>query len=322
MFYALTTALCLAVLFLSLVAGSLLLLPAMGLLKRMLRSAAPATAANAFFAVRLLPLGLAFLITLGFALPAFVAFEPHSTKETMGLRLALLAFPGAFLLLAMAVRGWGILRATRSAQQAWRRRSQPMSLPGVNVPVYRLQDGASLVAVTGILRPRIFVSDEIVDALSADELRAALAHELAHISSFDNLKQFLLKVTRLPKWTRFFQSADAAWTSASEMAADEAAIQEGASVLELSSALIKVGRLQRSMASSDALASHLAPPSCSLSLATRVTHLSELLEHEHPHVMARRSGLATPILLAAFTYIACVHALLPAVHEALEFLVR
>src|SRR5260370_14422954 len=37
---------------------------------------------------------------------------------------------------------------------------------------------------------------EVVQLLSAEELSAAIAHERAHVRSFDNLKQMLLKITR------------------------------------------------------------------------------------------------------------------------------
>jgi Zn-dependent protease with chaperone function len=320
MFYALAIALCLAVLFLMMVCGSLLLLPAMRITKRILRSSTPSHAANALFTLRVLPLGIAAAATLGLALPAFLMFEPHSTTEGMGLRLGGLALLGAFVLAAMTVRGGRILWSTLRTQRAWRK--QRIYLDGTDLPVYRVENSPSLLAVTGIFRPRIFAGKEIVESLSAEELRAAVAHEMAHISSFDNLKQFLLKITLPPRWMAF-QNADAEWASASEIAADQAALFQGASVLDLSSALIKVGRLKRPPAAPDVLASHLSPPGCGSALETRITRLSELLEREQlPVPAAKGSRLALPVLLAAAAYLACIHAVLPAVHEVLEFLVR
>jgi Zn-dependent protease with chaperone function len=322
MFYALAIALCLAVLFLVMACGSLLLAPAMRIMKRTLHSSAPMHAANTLFALRVLPLGIAGAATLGLALPAFLVFEPHSTKEGMGLRLGGLAMLGASVLAAMAVRGWRILRDTRRTQRAWRNCSQRVHLEGIGLPIYYVENGAPLLAVTGIFRPRIFVARAIAEALSVQELRAALAHEMAHVSSLDNLKQFLLKITRPPGWMAF-HSADAEWTNASEIAADQTALFEGASVLDLSSALIKVGRLKRPLAVPEALASHLVPPACGSALETRITRLSELLEREQlPAPAVKRTGLALPIFLAAIAYLTCINAVLPAVHEALEFLVR
>jgi beta-lactamase regulating signal transducer with metallopeptidase domain len=174
------------------------------------------------------------------------------------------------------------------------------------------------------LRPRIFVAREITETLSPDELRAALAHEMAHVSSFDNLKQLLLKITRAPRWLKALYSVDAEWTDASEIAADQEALAEGTSVLDLSAALIKVGRLIRPMTGREPVASHLVPSTCGSALENRVTCLSEILEGTGatPARSVKRSGLLLPLLLTMGAYIACVNALLPAVHEALEFLVR
>jgi hypothetical protein len=147
---------------------------------------------------------------------------------------------------------------------------------------------------------------------------------MAHVSSFDNLKQLLLKITRAPRWLKAMDAADVEWTNASEIAADHDALAEGASVLELSSALIKVGRLNRPLTTRRAVASHLVPTACGSALESRVSCLSELLEGKStaPVHEAKRGNLALPVVIALATYIACIHAVLPAVHEALEFLVR
>jgi hypothetical protein len=324
MFYALAIALCLAVLFLVLASSSILLLPAMLLARRMARTAAPGNGANLLFAARLFPLGLAALITFGLALPAFLEFEPYSTKEGMGLRLGGLAFAGMLLLAGMVTRGWRMVRATSRAQQAWRKNSSRVYLEGIGVPVYRVEQGSALLAVTGIFRAQIFLSREIAESLSPQELRAGLEHEIAHVSSLDNLKQMLLKITRPPRWLKAFHNVDAEWSGASEMAADHSALARGASILDLSSALIKVGRLNRPPAAAHAVASHLIPRSCSSSLEQRVVRLSELLQDGAQTTVhtAQPGALILTIFLGVAGYIACIHALLPTVHEALEFLVR
>ena len=324
MFYVLAIALCLAVMFLVLASTSLLCLAGLRLVLRMVHPLAPGTRANLLFAARLLPLGLACLVTFSLALPSFLEFEPYSTKEGMGFRLMALAALGALLLIGMAVRGIGLIRATREAQRGWREHSTRIHVDGIRVPVYCVENSASLMAVTGVFRPRVFVAREVTNALSPDELRAALSHEMAHVSSFDNLKQLLLKVTRAPRWLKSLYAADTEWTNASEIAADHDALAEGASVLDLSSALIKVGRLNRPIAGREAVASHLVPTSCGSALESRVTCLSELLEGKGatPAHGAKRSNLVLPTVIALVTYAACIHAVLPAVHEALEFLVR
>jgi beta-lactamase regulating signal transducer with metallopeptidase domain len=324
MFYVLATALSLAVLFLVLASASLLCLPGTRLLLKMAGTATPRTRANLLFAWRLLPLGLACAVTFGLALPAFLEFEPYSTREGMGFRLIALSVLGALALLGMTMRAVNILRATSKTHQSWRDHSEKMEIEAMRAPVYRVENGASLLAVTGIFRPTIFVAREITEALSHDELRAALAHEMAHVFSFDNLKQLLLKITRAPRWLESLHNADAEWTSAAEIAADHRALAEGASALELSSALIKVGRLRRPPAGREPLASRLTPDACSGSLESRVVRLSEILEGAETDPARARSGrhLLLPVVISVAAYLACIHAVLPAVHEALEFLVR
>lgn len=326
MFYVLAIFLCLAVMFLVLACASLLYMAGARLLLKMAGTATPGTKANLLFAARLLPLTLACIVTFGMALPAFLEFEPYSSGEGVGFRLVALAALGALVLAGMVMRGVSLLRATRQAQQGWREHSDKLNLDGMRVPVYRVEHGASLLAVTGIFRPRIFVGREITEALSPDELRAALAHEMAHVSSFDNLKQLLLKITRAPRWLKALYRADAEWTKASEIAADHDALSEGASVLDLSSALIKVGRLKRPLAGREPVASHLVPTNCSGSLESRVNCLSEILEGAEAAAPARgnkRSNLVIfSAVIALAAYVACIHALLPVVHEALEVLVR
>src|SRR5207244_1174046 len=120
MFYVLAIALCLAVLFLVLVGASLLSMAGLRLVLRMAGSMMPGAKANLIFAARLLPLGLACVVTFGLALPAFLEFEPYSTGEGMGLRLLALAALGTLALAGMVVRGLNIMLATREAQQGWR----------------------------------------------------------------------------------------------------------------------------------------------------------------------------------------------------------
>lgn len=324
MFYALAIALCLAVFFLTLAGSSLFFLPAMLFARRMVRTSSPASGANLLFAARLLPPALAGVITLGLALPAFLEFEPHSTHEGIGLRLDVLALTGALLLSGMVIRSWRIVLATLHAQRSWRRNSERVYLEGIDLPIFCVESRSSLLAIMGIFRARIFLSRDIAETLSPEELRAALEHEIAHVSSFDNLKQMLLKITRPPRWLRAFHAADAEWSGMAEIAADQAALARGASVLDLSSALIKVGRLNRISGTANAVASHLVPPTCNSSLEKRVLRLSELLQDTeqviaHP---ARPGKLMLTMLLGAAAYLACIHVFLPAVHEALEFLVR
>jgi len=226
----------------------------------------------------------------------------------------------------MLIRGLRMWRMTRFMQREWQKHAQPVSTLTPGVPLYRVDAKASLLAVTGIFRPTVFVSRAVAEGLTEAELSAALAHEVAHVRSYDNLKQLLMKLTAPPVWLRRLHSTDEAWTRASEMAADENALAQGASALELSSALIKVGRLSMGQTvPANFTASHLVPCGCSSATLTRAAHLRELLEKEIVITSAHGCGvlkIVTALLVIAVIYAGCLVTLLPEVHEGLEFLVR
>lgn len=301
-------------------------IPVARLLVRRLEHTSARTSANVLLVFRLLPISLAVAVSLGLALPAFLKFEPPSTHEMLNAQLLSLAVLGGGVLVLMLVRALRVWRMTRFMQQEWQRHSHRASSNGSNIPLFRIDTQASLLAVTGFLKPKVFVSRAVSEALTEEELTAALAHESAHVRSRDNLKQMLMKITAPPAWLNALRSTDAAWTRASEVAADESALAQGASALELSSALIKVGRLSMGNTLPSTLtASHLVPCGCSSATLTRAAHLRDLLENGTVITPVENSGgrkLAAIMLLMVAIYIGCFITLLPAVHEALEFLVQ
>jgi hypothetical protein len=229
----------------------------------------------------------------------------------------------------MTVRAIRILRATMLLRKQWSAHGEELSVEGIGLPVYCVDGAGSLLAVIGIFRPRIFVARRFVQALSAEELSAALAHEMAHVRSFDNFKQLFLKITRPPRGLSLLHITDAAWTNASELAADENALTSGASALDLSSALIKAGRLGMGSAMCETVAaSHLLPAATQSAFEVRVAHLQELLEtNAGSPPAAKATGLErhNTTLLWMFlllAYLMSFNAVLPWIHEALEFLVQ
>lgn len=325
MFYLLCASLCFAVMFIVIAVASLALLPVRRILVTTSSLRRPGTTANLIFIVRILPFVLGVVAALGLTLPAFLQFEPSHTSEIPGLSLLLLAALGAIIIAIALVRCWRILRITGKMQNKWMRQAERIFLYDHKVPVYRLESSSSLLAVTGILRPRIFMSKDVAGVLNASELEAALAHELSHVRTGDNLKQFILKVTHPPRWLRFSAGLDSAWVSTSELAADEGAITGGASALDLSSALIKVGRLSiEGHAPVELAASHLVD-GCGAATQARAARLRELLQNESSPSRLQRgdSPAYVPVAFAALLliYIALLTSL-PAIHEMLEFLVR
>jgi beta-lactamase regulating signal transducer with metallopeptidase domain len=326
MFYLLCLTLCLAVMFLVVAVTSVLSLPVAPLLESRLEHASARTASNLLLVLRLLPFSLAVAVSIGLVLPAFMEFEPPSTQEMVNVPLIVLAALGCGVLIAMITRGLRMWRMTRFMQHEWQKHSHAVSGVGSGVPLYRVDSKTSLLAVTGVFKPRIFISRAVAEALTEDELSAALSHEIAHVRSHDNLKQVLMKIMAPPRWIQGLQSTGDSWVSASEMAADESALAGGASALELSSALIKVGRLSlANTVPGTVAASHLVPCGCSSATLTRAAHLRDLLEKGTIVADVQSSGRRKTVIvlaLIAVAYVGCLVTLLPAVHEALEFLVR
>jgi Zn-dependent protease with chaperone function len=329
MFWILATCVCLAALFLVLFGSTLLSWPLLRTARRIrLR---PASIAGMLFAGRVLPLLLGLGVTLGLVLPAFLRFEPRSTAEGMGVKLMSLAAAGVVALLVMAVRGLLMLQATARMEKHWRAGSEErwVNVSGWPVRVTIVAASApGLLAVTGCFRPQIFVARQAAGMLSSGELSAALSHELAHVRWFDNLKRLLLHATRPPRWMGG-ASLDAAWTNFSEVAADEAALANGASALDLASALVKMGAFKNNNRSIDAqgqlAVSHLVPGAPGSSLGMRIDGLQRALEGGHLRSPSKSASwlwiiLGAISLLAA--YLTALSTLLPAIHEALEFLVR
>jgi beta-lactamase regulating signal transducer with metallopeptidase domain len=326
MFYLLCLTLCLAVLFLVLAITSLLSIPAARLLERRLKNASARSMADLVLVLHLLPFSLAAAMSIGLALPAFMKFEPPSTKEMVSVPLVALAALGCGVLLVMISRTLRIWRATRIVQREWQKHSYPVSGVAGGVPLYRVDSKISLLAVTGVFKPTIFISRAVAEALTPEELSAALSHEIAHVRSHDNLKHVLMKVMAPPSCFQGRTSARESWINASEIAADEGALAQGASALELSSALIKVGRLSlANTVPGSVAASHLVARGCSSATVTRAAHLRDLLQNGTVVADVQSSGsfkTITALMLIVAAYIGCLATLLPAVHEALEFLVR
>jgi Zn-dependent protease with chaperone function len=204
-----------------------------------------ASRARLLFTLRALPPVLAALLVFALVLPAYVLNEPAHTSETVGLKLLFLALASAAGVLLALRRVAATWLATRRLARAWMTDAEPFAVRGVAVPAYRIRHRFPVIAVVGILRPRLFIAAQVFDALSEGELNAALAHERRHVESRDNLKRALLRAGQdalllLPVGRALAR----AWQRESELAADEFAASGGpTSALNLASAIIKISRL-------------------------------------------------------------------------------
>jgi beta-lactamase regulating signal transducer with metallopeptidase domain len=212
-----------------------------------------------------------------------------------------------------AFAAWSATSRTTRAWQRTGRRIDPLTL-GVEtaIPVYAIDELFPMVAVVGIVRPVLFVSTRVLTECSADEVRAIIAHESAHVETRDNLKRFVLRAC--PDFVGVGDRLCRAWASAAEQAADLAAISaRPGCALDLAQALIRVARLTAPVA--PALASAFYPGG---SIEVRVRRLvNPPIETPAPVVLH-----SWMVVLAAVVLVACVASAAPAVHQAMEFAVR
>ena len=201
--------------------------------------------ARLLFTLRALPSAFAAAFVFALVIPAYVLYEPLHTNETVGTKLlffAAVSAAGVLLALSRIVRTW---LATRKLTREWMRQAEIISIEGVRIPAYSVRHRFPVIAVVGVLRPRLFIAAQVFDSLTADELSAALAHERGHIEARDNLKRALLRVGQdallfAPLGRTLMQ----AWHSASEEAADETAASESpTTALNLAAAIVKISRM-------------------------------------------------------------------------------
>jgi hypothetical protein len=156
----------------------------------------------------------------------------------------------------MCLSIWGIsiaraLRAlvrSRRYSLAWRNAGREMLLPGENALAWVVETDAPLIALAGILRPRLAIARSVVAALTPAELAAALRHEQAHRVSRDNLKRLLaLLAPGILPFADGFGRLEQGWAKFAEWAADDwAAGGNARHSLDLAAALICVARLGNS----------------------------------------------------------------------------
>lgn len=193
--------------------------------------------AELFFAFRMLPLLSAALVTAAFAIPSFLMFEPRSIEEPLSSVSLILALAGTSLLLFGFAKSLAALSRASRMISKWTRQAAAVHT-GTSVSVLQVSGDVPAMTATGIVRPTVLLSDAAASALSANELHAALNHELAHVRRRDNFRKLLLQFVAFPGMS----SLECAWLEATEMAADDAAVSNAAEALDLASALIKLSR--------------------------------------------------------------------------------
>jgi beta-lactamase regulating signal transducer with metallopeptidase domain len=242
--------------------------------------------ADALLRLHLIPAAAAGAV-LVFAAIGLYRFESRDGDEVLGWVFWAASAYGTALLSVMAARLIRMRRQTTRLAQAWMADATPLRLAGVKVPAFAIRTGFPVVAVIGMLRPRLVVDVGVLDACSSDELAAILAHEQGHLRRQDNLRRTLLSAVPGP-WG--VGDLSRAWREATEEAADDLA-SDGARDrrLHLASALLRVTRLAPS-AGPTSIHWQTQLPASALYRGESIEHRVRRLLEPHPAVAQARRG--------------------------------
>lgn len=207
--------------------------------------ALPATTSRRLFLLRLAPSSAGALATVMVAV-AYARWEVREDAERVGLVAMAAAVASCAMLAAAAWRG------ARAVGQTWRigqalARTAGGRLPALPFEAYVIDSRFPVVALVGLLVLRLFVARRVIEACTAEEFEAIVAHEQAHAGQRDNLRRLAMVAAPdllglVPVGRRLHE----AWLHAAELAADHQAAARTAGGVHLASALVKVARLATS----------------------------------------------------------------------------
>jgi Zn-dependent protease with chaperone function len=276
--------------------------------------------ADALFILSILPAIGTLAIVVGTAAPSILALfgighdhcgvHGHHAHlcviHSLHLRPVIVAFGGMSL-------GVFVYRAILFASSAVKTRSGLRRLESLGIrreghfPAFVVP--AAMCHATGIVRPRILVSDELEKSLTGSELRAALAHEEAHLLRRDPAVLTCLRLASLFAVPALAQLLSAHFRQAIEEAADARAATSVEDPSLVARALLKVAALQQR--SVEAFAT--LPAFGRSSLERRV----RLLLDDSPSAGAKPLALLIGAAgVFASVSVALVHS--PALHHAVE----
>ena len=205
----------------------------------------PSSAARLLFGLRMLPFMLTLLAVLAFCIPSYLWLEPEAAGEKVGLVCFLTALLGVAIWTLAIVRAVNAVRGTARYLHRCERHGKQIAMPGETTPALLLKDQSPVLAVAGVVHPRLVISRRVMRGLTAEQIDAALRHERAHRASGDNLKRFLMLLAPdvLP-FLRGFVALEQRWAKTIEWAADDqASAGDPRRALSLADALVRVAKM-------------------------------------------------------------------------------
>lgn len=211
-----------------------------------------------------------------------------------GKGILLVFLSGAFLyaLYRTALR---IFRTLRFMEALERKTPPPGNVPRApflnDVTIF--EDVRPLALTVGFMKPRVFLSTKIVEALEEKELRAVVHHERHHRDSRDPLKglavSFVSDLLFFLPISRFLRKMH---SLTSELAADTHSLENRSDPLDLASSLLKVRKV--------------SGPAASWFFDPATERIKPLLGERSSVRRPLARALLTVVLLAATTFIALV----------------
>jgi Zn-dependent protease with chaperone function len=272
--------------------------------------------ADLLFGIRMLPLAISLAVTFTFTVPSFMLLEPRAIREPVGAIPLVLGLCGLILVLL------GILNATAAGLAASRTIAtwvgDGLLVKGESsVPVLRISRVVPALTAAGVFRPLVLMSDAVEAVLNASELRSALRHELAHVRRRDNLKKLLLRFVVFPGMA----ALEVAWSQATEIAADDAAVSTASEALDLAAALIKLSRLATLPSAPDIATTLIHAPLASVN--ARIERLIAWNGQQQKPALAISPLYAVCVMVTTVAAVAVTYSqALQRVHTATEWLVR
>jgi beta-lactamase regulating signal transducer with metallopeptidase domain len=315
--------LCLASFFIVHAAAAILVWIAAPAALRVADSARPGFSARFLFIFRMFPFALTLILVVGFCIPSYLWLEPVSTGEKVGYACLAAATMGALVWAMSLFRvGFSLLRTSRYMSSC-ERDGQEIAVDGESSPVLVLKREAPVMAVAGLVHPKLIVSRSVLHKLTSEQRDAAFRHEQAHRSSRDNLKRFLclLAPDAIP-FVSGFKKIERQWARYTEWAADDHAVNgDSERALSLAAALVSVAKMGRTHHSSYVLSLLVAEDE---DLAVRVDRLLREQQYaERP--LAPLVQVARNVALVAGGLILAALVLpnsLGSVHQILEKLIQ
>jgi Zn-dependent protease with chaperone function len=282
----------------------------------------PSRAPGFWLAFRLAPAAFSIAFVVLVFAPSYWRYEPREGVEGFDLTLTMLAISALGLFGAAIVRGFSAWRTAARRVKSWLQGAG--SIVVGTTRCFVLETDRPMLALSGIVHPRLVVTRGLVEALNDSELAAAVAHELGHRRAWDNLKRLVIRSA--PDFlgsSRIARQLERRWASAAEHAADRAVGRRVSARCALASALVKIARRTTAAPAAALEPTQLGEPISTLGEGEIASRVRLLLE-DGDVAQTRWLRMVTGITAVAATTILVVSyvPILRLIHDATEIAIR